>query len=177
MGWRAPQRTQTSALGTGICGPNWRRITRPSTRMPWLTRPSTVSPMSTLLISHPAFLEHDPGEHHPECPDRLRAVMAALEDESFALLERVAAPPATFEQLLRVHPERYVETILSIRPAADEIVMIDGDTAMSAGSAEAALHAAGAVVAGVDAVLGAGSIDTAFAAVRPPGHHATPDMP
>lgn len=136
-----------------------------------------MASMSTLLISHPAFLEHDPGEHHPECPDRLRAVMTALEDESFALLERVVASPATFEQLLRVHPERYVETILSIRPAADEIVMIDGDTAMSAGSAEAALHAAGAVVAGVDAVLGADRIDTAFAAVRPPGHHATPDIP
>jgi acetoin utilization deacetylase AcuC-like enzyme len=103
--------------------------------------------------------------------------MAAFEDESFALLERAMAPPATLEQLLRVHPQTYVETILGIRPAADEIVTIDGDTAMSAGSAEAALHAAGAVVAGVDAVLGDGYIDTAFAAVRPPGHHATPEIP
>jgi acetoin utilization deacetylase AcuC-like enzyme len=133
--------------------------------------------MSTLLISHPSFLEHDPGEYHPECPDRLRAVMAAFEDESFALLERALAPPATLEQLLRVHPQTYVETILGVRPAADEIVMIDGDTAMSAGSAEAAMHAAGAVVAGVDAVLGDGLIDSAFAAVRPPGHHATPEIP
>ena len=133
--------------------------------------------MSTLLISHPSFLEHEPGEHHPECPDRLRAVIAALEDEPFALLERAAAPAATVEQLMRVHPERYVEAILGIRPPADQIVMIDGDTAMSAGSAEAALHAAGAVVAGVDAVLGSSNIDTAFAAVRPPGHHATPDIP
>lgn len=133
--------------------------------------------MSTLLISHPSFLEHKPGEHHPECPDRLRAVVAALEEEPFALLERTSAPAATLEQLMRVHPERYVETILGIRPPADEIVMIDGDTAMSAGSAEAALHAAGAVVAGVDAVLGGSNIDTVFAAVRPPGHHATPDVP
>lgn len=136
-----------------------------------------MKPMSTLLISHPSFLEHDPGEYHPECPDRLRAVMAAFEDESFALLERALAPPATLEQLLRVHPQTYVETILGVRPAADEIVMIDGDTAMSAGSAEAAMHAAGAVVAGVDAVLGDGLIDSAFAAVRPPGHHATPEIP
>lgn len=133
--------------------------------------------MSTLLISHPSFLEHRPGEHHPECPDRLRAVIAALEDESFSLLERAAAPAATVEQLTRVHPERYVEAILGIRPPADQIVMIDGDTAMSAGSADAALHAAGAVVAGVDAVLDGGNIDAAFAAVRPPGHHATPDVP
>jgi acetoin utilization deacetylase AcuC-like enzyme len=133
--------------------------------------------MSTLLITHPSFLEHRPGEHHPECPDRLRAVIAALEDESFSLLERAAAPAATVEQLTRVHPERYVEAILGIRPPADQIVMIDGDTAMSAGSADAALHAAGAVVAGVDAVLDGGNIDAAFAAVRPPGHHATPDIP
>lgn len=133
--------------------------------------------MSTLLISHPSFLEHRPGEHHPECPDRLRAIIAALEDESFSLLERAAAPAATVEQLTRVHPERYVEAILGIRPPADQIVMIDGDTAMSAGSADAALHAAGAVVAGVDAVLDGGNIDAAFAAVRPPGHHATPDIP
>ncbi|HEY6980530.1 histone deacetylase family protein [Reyranella sp.] len=133
--------------------------------------------MSTLLISHPSFLEHDPGEYHPECPDRLRAVMAALEDESFALLHRAAATAATLEQLQRVHPENYVEAILGIQPPAGELVMIDPDTAMSAGSAEAALHAAGAVVAGVDAVFDGSGIDTAFAAVRPPGHHATPDVP
>jgi acetoin utilization deacetylase AcuC-like enzyme len=54
--------------------------------------------------------------------------------------------------------------------------MIDGDTIMSSGSIDAALRAAGAVVAGVDAVMG-GKADTAFAAVRPPGHHATPDIP
>lgn len=132
--------------------------------------------MSTLLISHPACLEHETGEYHPERPDRLRAVMAALEDESFALLERIAAPAATLEQLLRVHPQHYIETILGIRPPSGEIVMIDGDTAMSAGSADAALRAAGAVIAGVDAVFN-GEVSSAFAAVRPPGHHATPDIP
>jgi acetoin utilization deacetylase AcuC-like enzyme len=132
--------------------------------------------MSTLLISHPACLEHDTGEYHPERPDRLRAVMAALEDEAFAGLERVAAPAATLEQLLRVHPRTYVETILGIRPPDGDVVMIDGDTAMGAGSAEAALRAAGAVVAGVEAVLD-DRVATAFAAVRPPGHHATPEVP
>jgi acetoin utilization deacetylase AcuC-like enzyme len=132
--------------------------------------------MSTLLISHPAFLEHNPGEYHPECADRLRAVLGALETEAFAHLDRTAAPLATLEQLQRVHPANYVETILGIRPPPDEIVMIDGDTAMSAGSAEAAQRAAGAVIEGVQAVLG-GRADTAFAAVRPPGHHAAPDIP
>jgi acetoin utilization deacetylase AcuC-like enzyme len=132
--------------------------------------------MSTLLISHSSFLNHDTGEHHPERPDRLRAVLAALDDDAFAGLLREAAPAATMEQLTRVHPPSFVETILGIRPSPGELVMIDGDTVMSAGSAEAALRAAGAVVAGVDAVF-AGSARNAFAAVRPPGHHATPDVP
>jgi acetoin utilization deacetylase AcuC-like enzyme len=132
--------------------------------------------MPTALITHPACLLHDNGEFHPECPDRLRAVLAALETEEFADLVREAAPQATTEQLTRVHPASYVEAILSIRPAADEMVQLDADTSMSAGSAEAALRAAGAAVAAVDAVM-EGWARAAFAAVRPPGHHAEPARP
>jgi acetoin utilization deacetylase AcuC-like enzyme len=130
----------------------------------------------TLLISHPSFLEHDTGDYHPERPDRLRAVMAALADEEFAGLRRLIAPEATIEQLTRVHPREYVDAILDIRPPPGELVHVDADTVMSAGSANAARHAAGAVVAAVDGVLD-GSARNAFAAVRPPGHHATPDVP
>jgi acetoin utilization deacetylase AcuC-like enzyme len=130
----------------------------------------------TLLISHPSFLEHDTGDYHPERPDRLRAVMAILADEEFAGLIRLVAPEATIEQLTRVHPPGYVDAILGIRPPPGELVHIDADTVMSAGSANAARHAAGAVVAAVDGVL-SGAARTAFAAVRPPGHHATPDVP
>ncbi|NQW52344.1 MAG: histone deacetylase family protein [Rhodospirillales bacterium] len=130
----------------------------------------------TLLISHPSFLEHDTGDFHPERPDRLRAVEAALADEEFAGLTRLVAPAATIEQLTRVHPQSYVDAILGIRPPPGELVHVDGDTVMSAGSANAARHAAGAVVAAVDGVL-RGHARTAFAAVRPPGHHATPDVP
>src|SRR3990167_6228586 len=129
----------------------------------------------TLLISHPSFLEHDTGDYHPERPDRLRAVTAALADEEFADLTRLIAPAATIEQLTRVHPLAYVDAILGIRPPEGELVNVDADTVMSAGSANAARHAAGAVVAAVDGVLG-GKARTAFAAVRPPGHHATPDV-
>jgi acetoin utilization deacetylase AcuC-like enzyme len=132
--------------------------------------------MATLLLTHPACLAHDTGEHHPERADRLRSVLAALQNDAFARLERAEAPQATVEQLTRVHPARIVEAILGIRPPPDELVMIDGDTVMSAGSAEAALRAAGAAVAAVDAVCG-GTADNAFAAVRPPGHHATPTVP
>lgn len=130
----------------------------------------------TLLISHPSFLEHDTGDYHPERPDRLRAVTAVLAEEEFEALTRIIAPAATIEQLTRVHPRDYVDAILAIRPPEGELVHVDADTVMSAGSANAALHAAGAVVAAVDGVLG-GQARTAFAAVRPPGHHATPDVP
>jgi acetoin utilization deacetylase AcuC-like enzyme len=132
--------------------------------------------MTSLLISHPSFLEHDTGAHHPERADRLRAVLAALDAAAFAGLVHVAAPAATMEQLGRVHPSSYVETILGVRPSSGEFVQIDGDTVMSAQSAEAARHAAGALVAGVDAVM-TGAARTAFAAVRPPGHHAQPSIP
>jgi acetoin utilization deacetylase AcuC-like enzyme len=132
--------------------------------------------MSVLLLSHRACLRHDPGEYHPECPDRLRAVLAALEAEAFSDLIRAEAPEATVEQLERAHPRNYVEAILAIRPAEGESIPIDADTVMSAGSAEAALRAAGAAVAAVDAVM-RGEVRRAFCATRPPGHHAEPARP
>jgi acetoin utilization deacetylase AcuC-like enzyme len=132
--------------------------------------------MATLLISHPSFLEHDTGPYHPERPDRLRAILGALEDPAFDALVRLAAPAASMEEMTRVHPQDYVEAILGIQPAPGEHVHVDGDTVMSQGSAEAIQRAAGAVVAGVDAVM-QGKVRTAFAAVRPPGHHAAPGVP
>ena len=132
--------------------------------------------MATLLISHPSFLEHDTGPYHPERPDRLRAILGALEDPAFDGLVRLAAPAASMAEMTRVHPQDYVEAILGIQPAPGEHVHVDGDTVMSQGSAEAIRRAAGAVVAGVDAVM-QGKVRTAFAAVRPPGHHAAPGVP
>jgi len=126
--------------------------------------------MSVLLLTHRACLHHDPGPHHPECPDRLRAVLQALDAGEFTDLIRDQAPLATVEQLTRVHPENYVSAILAIRPEPDEHVALDGDTIMSWGSAEAALRAAGAGIAAVDAVM-KGEFRHAFCATRPPGHH------
>jgi acetoin utilization deacetylase AcuC-like enzyme len=102
--------------------------------------------------------------------------MQALDQEEFADLIRDEAPQASIEQLCRVHPRGYVDAILGIRPAAGESVALDADTIMSAGSAEAALRAAGAGIAGVDAVM-RGEFRRAFCAVRPPGHHAEPGRP
>jgi acetoin utilization deacetylase AcuC-like enzyme len=132
--------------------------------------------VATALISHPACLEHDPGPWHPECPDRLRAVLLALEAPAFAPLLREEAPRATRAQLLLVHPSDYVDAILAISPAPGELVQLDADTAMNAGSAEAALRAAGAAVTAVDTVMET-TAHSAFAAVRPPGHHAEQARP
>ncbi|HUC60978.1 MAG TPA: histone deacetylase family protein [Alphaproteobacteria bacterium] len=128
----------------------------------------------TLLFTHPACLGHDTGPHHPERPERLKAVLAALEGESFALLQRRSAPLADTAQIARVHPERFVEWLLEQIPS-EGWSGIDGDTIVSPGSREAALRAAGAVCAAVDAVM-SGEARNAFCAVRPPGHHAEPQQ-
>ncbi len=130
--------------------------------------------MTTALITHPACLEHDTGPYHPESCERLRAVLTALEAPEFTDLLREAAPAATVEQLSRVHPRAYVEAILAIQPDLGEPVQLDGDTVMSNGSAEAASRAAGGACLAVDAVM-EGWARAAFAAVRPPGHHAEPN--
>lgn len=129
--------------------------------------------MTTLLYSHPICLEHDPGRHHPESPARLRAVLAALEEPEFAGLERREAPEAALADLARVHSRRHIERTLGAIPKSGH-VGIDPDTILSPASGAAALRAAGAVVAAVDAVV-AKEADNAFCAVRPPGHHAEPE--
>jgi acetoin utilization deacetylase AcuC-like enzyme len=128
--------------------------------------------MTTLLYTHPACLDHDPGRYHPESPDRLRAVLEALDAPEFARLDRREAPEAALDDIARVHPRGFVEQMLAAVPASGH-VGIDADTVLSPESGRAALRAAGAVVAAVDAVV-AGEADNAFCAVRPPGHHAEP---
>ena len=128
--------------------------------------------MTTLLYTHRACLDHDPGPGHPECPARIEAVWAALDAPEFAGLIRREAPRADFAMLGRVHPRSYVERTLAAVPSSG-YKALDGDTFVSPGSAEAALRAAGSVTAAVDAVV-AGEAKNAFCAVRPPGHHAEP---
>ena len=99
-------------------------------------------------------------------------MLDALADPEFAGLERREAPEAAVEDLLRVHPRPHVERLLHAVPKSGH-VGIDADTVLSPASGEAALRAAGAVVAAVDAVV-AREADNAFCAVRPPGHHAEP---
>ena len=127
--------------------------------------------MSVALFTSAACLEHDTGPGHPECPDRLRAVLQALEHPDFVPLLREQAPQATRAQLELAHPAAYVEAILDIRPGLGERVHIDADTLLSHGSPAAILAAVGGAVAAVDAVM-EGWARVAFSAARPPGHHA-----
>ena len=132
----------------------------------------TGTVMTTLLYTHESCIEHDTGSHHPERPDRLRAVLSTLSDEEFGSLDWRQAPAGSAEDLERVHPGDHVAAILDAVPASGH-VSLDPDTIMSPASGDAALHAAGALCAAVDAVL-TGESRTAFCAVRPPGHHAEP---
>jgi acetoin utilization deacetylase AcuC-like enzyme len=129
--------------------------------------------MPTLLLTHPSCFAHDTGPSHPEHPSRLKAVLAALEGREFDALVRREAPEAEMSQLTRAHSEAYVEAVLAAIPAQGHAAL-DPDTIVSPGSREAALRAAGAACAAVDAVM-AGEATNAFCAVRPPGHHAEID--
>jgi len=121
------------------------------------------------VFTHAACFGHDTGPGHVEVPARLGAVVTALRDHVPGI-EWLEAPRATRGQLLRVHEPLLLHAVLEATP--EGVVQLDPDTLLSPGSAEAALRAAGAVVAAVDMVMG-GEAEAAFCAVRPPGHHAT----
>jgi acetoin utilization deacetylase AcuC-like enzyme len=125
--------------------------------------------MSVPVFSHSACLAHDTGPTHAECPARLTAVTTGLR-ETYLDLDWREAPRATRGQLLRVHSESLLNSVLETKP--HERIWLDPDTILSPASAEAGLRAAGAVVAAVELVL-SGEAKRAFCAVRPPGHHAT----
>jgi acetoin utilization deacetylase AcuC-like enzyme len=127
----------------------------------------------TILFTHEDCLEHNPGDGHPERPARLTAILSALDHADFASLDRRRAPLAECADIALVHPAGFVDAILAAVPKQG-CAMIDSDTLLSPGSGQAALRAAGAVVAAVEAVC-TGEAKTAFCAVRPPGHHAEPE--
>jgi acetoin utilization deacetylase AcuC-like enzyme len=131
--------------------------------------------MSTLLISHPACLQHLTPAGHPERPDRLRAIEQALEAEKFQALQRVEAPMAELETIALCHPMDYIEELRDASPK-EGMVRLDADTSMSPGTFEAALRAVGGATLAVDEVL-AKKTDNAFVATRPPGHHAETARP
>ena len=129
--------------------------------------------MTTLFYSHPACLQHQPGNQHPERPERLKVIFDRLSTPSYEALERREAPIVDIQNLSRVHRSGFVDATLDAIPKQGRI-FLDPDTAVSPGSREAALRAAGACVAAVDAVI-SGEASNVFCAGRPPGHHAEAD--
>ena len=121
--------------------------------------------MKTTIYTHKTALLHEMGESHPERPARLRAILDTLKG-----YPQKEAAPATEEQLLRAHPLHYIEALQDNTPA-DGYFLIDDDTLLGPYSYDAALLAAGAACMAVDDVIG-GKTQTAFCAMRPPGHHA-----
>lgn len=127
-----------------------------------------------LFYTHPTFFLHDVGEGHPENPGRLVAIQARLEQAIGLELEWREAPASSEAQLQRVHGAAHVSRLLALRDTL-HLVNLDADTVVMRSSVTAALHAAGAAVAAVEAVT-RGEAKRAFCAVRPPGHHAEPEQ-
>ncbi len=125
-----------------------------------------------ILLRHPSSLEHDTGGH-PESARRIVAIERVLAEREWLGWDVRLSPAASRAAIEAVHPPAHVDRIeaLSARGGA----MIDADTVVSAGSFEAALHAAGGAVAMVDALLGSPDGGVGASLHRPPGHHATAD--
>lgn len=130
--------------------------------------------METLYITSPACRQHEMGSWHPECPERLDAINDHLLSSGIMpLLDTVElSRPASEAEILRVHTRAHLAHLQALSPAAGHAA-IDGDTSMNPHTLEAALEAAGAGIAAVDAVM-RGEANAAFCNVRPPGHHAEP---
>ncbi len=131
--------------------------------------------MTTLLLSHPACLDHLTPPGHPERPDRLRAINQTLAETRFDPLVRIEAPEGSLDDVTLCHGEAYVTELRGVAPSSG-MVYIDGDTSMSPGTWEAVMRGVGGAVAAADAVM-RGEHNNAFVAVRPPGHHAEKATP
>ena len=125
----------------------------------------------TGFVYHPDYLNHDTGPGHPERPDRLRASLAALQqNDVWDQLHLIEPTPATVEQIAYAHNPAYSE---HIRLHCEREIPLTYDTTVCHESFDIALLSTGGVLRAADAVA-TGVVKNAFAMVRPPGHHATP---
>lgn len=129
--------------------------------------------MSIGYVYDPVYLRHDTGGH-PENAARLEAIIAHLGQTGLIRqLVAIEPRPASVDELTLVHERQHISLIEDVARRGGG--WLDPDTFVSSGSYEAALYAAGGAVAAVEAVM-AGEVSGAFALVRPPGHHATPNQ-
>lgn len=138
-----------------------------------LCAPIQAAEPATGFVFHKDYLAHDTGVHHPERPERLRAIMTHLDRIGLMpKLNRIPARLVSERWILSVHERRYLAMLQDASTNAP--LMLDSDTALSTHSVRAARRASGGVLAAIDAVM-AGKVHNAFVAARPPGHHALAD--
>ena len=128
--------------------------------------------MKTALIHHPIYREHDTGPDHPETPLRYEVIIDSIKSDNSLVdqLVEITPDPVTKGLIQAAHTPQHLKRI---EQACEEgWPQLDMDTVISVKSYDAALLASGGAIAGVDAVM-QGRAKNAFAAVRPPGHHAT----
>ncbi|MEM9281568.1 MAG: histone deacetylase [Verrucomicrobiota bacterium] len=131
--------------------------------------------MKTGLLLDDDFCDHDPGDHHPEAPGRIRAILEQLENSGIAQqCTAIESRSVTDDEVLLAHTDGYLKTVLREIDGGSSGMLSTGDTNFGPDSLRVARSAAGGLLNAVDGVL-AGELDNAFCAVRPPGHHATPD--
>lgn len=130
--------------------------------------------MATLLIHHELFASHRTSAGHPERPDRYRAVQAALGVPRFDPLVREEAQVAELDATRYVHTNAYVDALEQARPDDGYVYLDGGDTMMEPSTWEVVLRGVGGTVQAIDSVM-AGTVQNAFVACRPPGHHAETD--
>ncbi|SOB75999.1 Acetoin utilization deacetylase AcuC [Marinobacter sp. LV10R510-11A] len=127
--------------------------------------------MTTAFFSHDDCMKHDMGPEHPESPGRLATIISYIADTGMAeKLDWVRPEEITRDQLLSVHPERYLQQLDMMQPTRGR-VFTDPDTAMMPDTLRAARLAAGANIQAVDMVMSS-QVTNAFICARPPGHHA-----
>ncbi|HSE26196.1 MAG TPA: histone deacetylase [Pyrinomonadaceae bacterium] len=126
--------------------------------------------MTTAIVHHPIFREHDTGPGHPETASRYTVVMEALRSSSELDLVEVKAISAPRGDIQAVHSPQVYKTVEKV--VSEGTAYLDSDTVVSMRSLDAATHAAGASCQAIDMVM-RGEVKNAFVPVRPPGHHAT----
>ena len=130
--------------------------------------------MSTAIVHHPVFKEHDTGFNHPESPSRYAVVMDALraDNELWQKILEVEAKEAPRGDIQACHDPQLYKTVE--RAVSEGTGYLDADTVVSMRSLDAAKYAAGAPCQAIELVM-TGKASNAFVPVRPPGHHATPE--
>ena len=146
---------------------------------PGLTSPARlriIERMTTAIIHHPVYEQHDTGDGHPESPERYRKVIDALraDAELWPKLLELEAPAAPRGDVQACHTPQHYKRVE--RAVSEGKGYLDADTIVSMRSLDASLRAAGGACRAVDALM-RGEATNAFLLARPPGHHATAERP